>query len=76
VDDLPALEAAINESLAEPGLGHDGRRRLITGLLTFDDRQSSARVVAQLVDLLDAAGTPQPVATRTGPTHDQQGRLT
>ena len=60
-----ALEAAITRSLADPARGHEGRRRLVTDLLTFADGRASARVTAEIADLLGLRRTSAP-ATPTG----------
>jgi hypothetical protein len=46
------LVAAIERALADPGAGHEGRRRLVADLLTYDDGRSSARVVAEVAEVL------------------------
>jgi hypothetical protein len=55
VADEPALVAAIGRALAHPEADRDGRRRLVADLLTFDDGRSSARVAAEVADLLRVA---------------------
>ena len=57
VGDEMALVAAIDRALVDPGARHEGRRRLVAELLTFDDGRSSARFVDEVADVLAGRAT-------------------
>lgn len=56
VDNRLELSSALRTALEQPGLGAAGRRRLVLDLLSFDDGQSTRRLVDQVAEFLDASG--------------------
>lgn len=50
--DEQALIDAVNHALANPARGHEGRRRMISDVLTYDDGLSSERLASEVATLV------------------------
>lgn len=66
VDSPAELERALNEALAHPGAGREGRRRMIMDLLGVDDGGAGERLVHEVVAAAQAASV-DPSAFSGGP---------